>query len=64
MALHKDFPESPYAILDPTLRWFPADLSLSLSQALVAANHELITRFQKKIQATLARVWGEENEHG
>ena len=25
MALHKDFPESPYAILDPTLRWFPAD---------------------------------------
>jgi restriction endonuclease S subunit len=29
-------------------------------QALVAANRELITRFEKKIQATLARVWGEE----
>jgi hypothetical protein len=28
-------------------------------QALVAANRELITRFEKKIQATLARVWGE-----
>ncbi|PKO22619.1 MAG: type III restriction endonuclease subunit R [Chloroflexi bacterium HGW-Chloroflexi-1] len=28
MALHKDFPESPYAILDPALRWFPADESL------------------------------------
>ena len=28
MALHKDFPESPYAILDPVLRWFPADESL------------------------------------
>jgi type I restriction enzyme M protein len=29
-------------------------------QALVAANHELIARFEKKIQATLARVWGED----
>src|SRR3990170_2685232 len=28
MALHKDFPESPYAILDPALRWFPADEAL------------------------------------
>jgi hypothetical protein len=29
-------------------------------QALVAANRELIVRLEKKIQATLARVWGEE----
>jgi len=28
MALHPDFPESPYAILDPAIRWFPADESL------------------------------------
>ncbi len=28
--------------------------------ALVAANRELIARFEQKIQATLARVWGEE----
>lgn len=28
-------------------------------QALVAANRELISRFEKKIQTTLARVWGE-----
>ncbi|MEO8613695.1 MAG: restriction endonuclease subunit M/S, partial [Luteolibacter sp.] len=27
---------------------------------LVAANRELITRFEQKIQATLARIWGEE----
>jgi len=33
---------------------------LEAEQALVAANRELITRFEKKIQATLARVWGEE----
>ena len=25
MALHKDFPNSPHAILDPSIRWFPAD---------------------------------------
>ena len=30
---------------------------IEAEQALVAANRELITRFEKKIQATLARVW-------
>jgi len=25
MALYKDFPKDPYAILDPSIRWFPAD---------------------------------------
>jgi type I restriction enzyme S subunit len=29
-------------------------------QALVFANRELIERFEKKIQGTLARIWGEE----
>ena len=28
MALHKDFPRDPYAILDPNIRWFPADEDL------------------------------------
>ena len=28
MALHKDFPESPHAVLDPDIRWFPADEAL------------------------------------
>lgn len=28
MALHPKFPKSPYAILDPDLRWFPADEAL------------------------------------
>ena len=28
MALHKDFPRNPYAILDPGIRWFPADEAL------------------------------------
>ena len=28
MALHEKFPESPHAILDPEIRWFPADETL------------------------------------
>lgn len=28
MALHPDFPESPFAILQPEMRWFPADETL------------------------------------
>ena len=32
---------------------------IEVEHALVSANCELITRFEKKILATLARVWGE-----
>ncbi|MGK2915683.1 MAG: restriction endonuclease subunit S, partial [Porticoccaceae bacterium] len=35
---------------------------IEAEQALVNANRELIARFEQKIQATLARVWGEEVE--
>ena len=35
---------------------------IEAEQALVAANRQLVARFEKKIQATLARVWGEETE--
>lgn len=28
MALFKDFPKDPYAVLDPSIRWFPADEDL------------------------------------
>jgi type I restriction enzyme M protein len=33
---------------------------IEAEQALVLANRELISRFEKKIQATLARIWGED----
>jgi type I restriction enzyme S subunit len=33
---------------------------IEAEQDLVAANRELISRFEKKIQNTLARIWGEE----
>jgi len=35
---------------------------IEAEQALVAANRELIARFEKKIQATLASVWGEKEK--
>jgi type III restriction enzyme len=28
MALNPDFPDSPYAIFNPEIRWFPADEAL------------------------------------
>jgi type III restriction enzyme len=33
MGLHPEFPESPYVILDPSVRWFPADEALRASAA-------------------------------
>ena len=33
MALHPDFPDSPHAVLDPELRWFPADETLRETSA-------------------------------
>jgi hypothetical protein len=36
---------------------------IRVNMPLVAANRELITRMEKEIQSTLARVWGE-NETG
>jgi type I restriction enzyme M protein len=33
---------------------------IEAEQALVAANRELIARFEKKIQATLAHIWSED----
>ena len=31
MTIHPDFPQSPYSILDPDIRWFPADEALGES---------------------------------
>lgn len=28
MALHKDFPTNPFVVLDPKIRWIPADEDL------------------------------------
>src|SRR5713101_7848692 len=49
MALHPNFPESPYAILDPAIRWFPADevLRESSSDKLMPP---LVAQLRKKVQ--------------
>ncbi len=36
--------------------------AIEAEQTLVVANRELIARFEKKIQVTLARVWGEDEK--
>lgn len=44
MALHPDFPESPHEILEPKIRWFPADETLresSYEKLLPPLVHEL-----------------------
>ena len=50
MALHKDFPESPYAILDPAVRWFPADETLRESSAeklMLTSFRQLVDGFRE-----------------
>lgn len=52
MALHPDFPNDPHAILDPAIRWFPADESLretsmdKLMPPLVAALRQKVKEFR------------------
>jgi type I restriction enzyme M protein len=45
--------------LPPLATQQPILAEIEAEQALVGANRELISRFEKKIQATLARIWGE-----
>jgi type III restriction enzyme len=52
VALHRDFPSDPHAILDPAIRWFPADESLretsmdKLMPPLVAALRQKVRDFR------------------
>ena len=49
MALHKDFPTSPYVILDPKLRWFPADETLRES-SMEKLMPPLVSDLRKKVK--------------
>jgi hypothetical protein len=33
MALHPNFPDDPHVILDPAIRWFPADEATSTKRS-------------------------------
>jgi len=58
MAIHPDFPESPYEILKPEIRWFPAD------EALRESSYEkllppLVHKIRKELEA-----WRNNNYEG
>ncbi len=50
MALHPDFPDSPHAILNPEIRWFPADEALRETTA-DKLMPPLVASLRKKVQA-------------
>ena len=61
------FPEGtspPTSVSNPASRSSPPTWTRSATTSRRPANRELITRFEKKIQATLALVWGEEKAEG
>ena len=49
MALDHDFPDSPHAILDPVIRWFPADEALRTS-SMEKLMPPLVAQFRKKVK--------------
>lgn len=50
MALHPNFPESPHAILDPAMRWFPADEALS-DTSMEKLRSPLVLQLRNKVKA-------------
>jgi type III restriction enzyme len=49
MALHPNFPESPHAILDPAIRWFPADDALR-ETSMDKLMPPLVSQLRKKVK--------------
>ena len=59
MALHKDFPKDPYAILDPQIRWFPADEDLREKGAIQKLLPPLVAGLREKV-----KDWRDKNYDG
>ena len=49
MALHQDFPQSPHTILDPGIRWFPADETLRES-SMEKLMPPLVAELRRKVK--------------
>lgn len=49
MALHREFPKSPYAVIDPAIRWFPADEALRES-SMEKLMPPLVSQLRKKVK--------------
>lgn len=58
MALHKDFPKDPYVILDPEIRWFPADEDLR-EKGFDKLIPPLVAELRKQV-----KVWRDNNYKG
>jgi len=58
MAIHPDFPTSPHKILDPSVRWFPADEALRES-SFEKLMPPLVSGVRKKVKA-----WRDNNYEG
>lgn len=50
MALHPDFPASPYAVIDPSVRWFPADEALR-DTTMDKLMPPLVAQLRQKVKA-------------
>ena len=58
MALHPNFPASPHAILDPAMRWFPADEGLR-ETSMDKLMPPLVPELRKRVKA-----WRDKNYAG
>jgi type III restriction enzyme len=58
MAIHPDFPSSPHQILDPSIRWFPADEALRES-SFEKLMPPLVSGVRKKV-----KEWRDNNYEG
>ncbi len=58
MALHPDFPRDPYAVLDPAIRWYPADEQLR-EQGFDKLLPPLVADLRKKVYE-----WRQKNYDG
>jgi len=58
MALHKDFPKDKFQILDPAIRWFPAEEDLREK-----GYEKLLPPFVPELREIVAK-WREDNYEG